>query len=200
MKSTPTEEKSKKHICCDGECNHDDCCGKIESNCPLNQDSKKCCKLGGFEHKPGLEYTGKVCNCSCHSPLNQAPESKEWEEEFDENFTTNRNAHIGIPENEGYQHILSKSAFNKLKELIATQISKARSEVREQSWEKGLKDKECTCVTYEQGYLEGIRAVMDKEVREEFPMGASQWLAHGKKYGYYNFFLLKKRNKSRFIN
>src|SRR3990167_2243075 len=30
-------EDSKKHICCDGECNHDDCCGKIEANCPLNQ-------------------------------------------------------------------------------------------------------------------------------------------------------------------
>lgn len=25
-----------KHDCCDGECNHDDCCGKIEENCPLN--------------------------------------------------------------------------------------------------------------------------------------------------------------------
>jgi hypothetical protein len=26
--------KKKKHICCDGECNHDDCCGKIKENCP----------------------------------------------------------------------------------------------------------------------------------------------------------------------
>ena len=24
------------HICCDGECNHDDCCGKVEANCPLS--------------------------------------------------------------------------------------------------------------------------------------------------------------------
>lgn len=24
----------EKHICCDGECNHDDCCGKISENCP----------------------------------------------------------------------------------------------------------------------------------------------------------------------
>lgn len=22
------------HVCCDGECNHDDCCGKVEANCP----------------------------------------------------------------------------------------------------------------------------------------------------------------------
>ena len=23
-----------KHICCNGECNHDDCCGKVKENCP----------------------------------------------------------------------------------------------------------------------------------------------------------------------
>lgn len=23
-----------KHSCCDGECHHDDCCGKVEVNCP----------------------------------------------------------------------------------------------------------------------------------------------------------------------
>ena len=22
------------HICCDGECNHDACCGKVSENCP----------------------------------------------------------------------------------------------------------------------------------------------------------------------
>ena len=27
--------KDEKHVCCDGECNHDDCCGKIEANCPI---------------------------------------------------------------------------------------------------------------------------------------------------------------------
>lgn len=25
----------KTHICCDGNCNHDDCCGKVEANCPF---------------------------------------------------------------------------------------------------------------------------------------------------------------------
>ena len=25
------------HKCCNGECNHDDCCGKVEANCPLKQ-------------------------------------------------------------------------------------------------------------------------------------------------------------------
>ena len=29
LKHTPTQ-----HICCDGECNHDDCCGKVTENCP----------------------------------------------------------------------------------------------------------------------------------------------------------------------
>jgi len=24
-----------EHECCDGECNHDDCCGKVPENCPL---------------------------------------------------------------------------------------------------------------------------------------------------------------------
>lgn len=27
------------HECCDGECHHDDCCGKVEANCPLRKDS-----------------------------------------------------------------------------------------------------------------------------------------------------------------
>lgn len=31
---TPITKVAKKHICCDGECNHDDCCGKVEANCP----------------------------------------------------------------------------------------------------------------------------------------------------------------------
>ena len=26
----------EEHECCDGECNHDDCCGKIPENCPLD--------------------------------------------------------------------------------------------------------------------------------------------------------------------
>lgn len=34
-------EKKKSlflHECCDGECNHDDCCGKVEANCPLKDN------------------------------------------------------------------------------------------------------------------------------------------------------------------
>jgi len=27
--------KEIEHVCCDGECNHDACCGKIPENCPL---------------------------------------------------------------------------------------------------------------------------------------------------------------------
>lgn len=26
------------HECCDGECNHDDCCGKVPANCPLKDN------------------------------------------------------------------------------------------------------------------------------------------------------------------
>lgn len=29
------------HECCDGECNHDDCCGKVEANCPNHNDTQK---------------------------------------------------------------------------------------------------------------------------------------------------------------
>lgn len=29
--------KRVEHECCEGECNHDDCCGKIPEICPLNQ-------------------------------------------------------------------------------------------------------------------------------------------------------------------
>lgn len=32
---TKEMEEIKTHECCDGECNHDACCGKIEANCPL---------------------------------------------------------------------------------------------------------------------------------------------------------------------
>lgn len=39
LKASPT--KDKKHICCDGECNHDDCCGKIPENCPLAPSPKE---------------------------------------------------------------------------------------------------------------------------------------------------------------
>ena len=28
--------KKKPHECCDGECHHDACCGKVEANCPNN--------------------------------------------------------------------------------------------------------------------------------------------------------------------
>ena len=31
----------EKHQCCDGECNHDDCCGKVEANCPLISSPKE---------------------------------------------------------------------------------------------------------------------------------------------------------------
>lgn len=34
-------EKKKSlflHECCDGECNHDDCCGKVPANCPLKDN------------------------------------------------------------------------------------------------------------------------------------------------------------------
>lgn len=35
------KNKKDKHTCCDGECNHDDCCGKVEANCPLSELKEK---------------------------------------------------------------------------------------------------------------------------------------------------------------
>jgi hypothetical protein len=35
MPSIEQAEQLITHKCCDGECNRDDCCGKVEANCPL---------------------------------------------------------------------------------------------------------------------------------------------------------------------
>jgi len=47
----PSVEVSK-HICCDGECNHDDCCGKVDNpNCPKFEPSvteSDCRSDGGY--------------------------------------------------------------------------------------------------------------------------------------------------------
>jgi len=37
IKSIEQAEQLITHKCCDGECNHDDCCSKVEANCPLKQ-------------------------------------------------------------------------------------------------------------------------------------------------------------------
>jgi len=41
------------HICCDGECNHDDCCGKIKENCPLLAKKQYHCM--------NTEHSDKTC-------------------------------------------------------------------------------------------------------------------------------------------
>lgn len=40
-------KQEEKHVCCDGECNHDDCCGKIEANCPKLATSENLVGIGG---------------------------------------------------------------------------------------------------------------------------------------------------------
>ena len=34
--SSDNTENVPTHTCCDGECNHDNCCGKVPNNCPLS--------------------------------------------------------------------------------------------------------------------------------------------------------------------
>lgn len=55
----------KKHICCDGGCNHDDCCGKISENCP------------NFDCEDGIDSSenGNTKCKICHTQ-----EIQEWEE------------------------------------------------------------------------------------------------------------------------
>lgn len=43
-----------------------------------------CCKLGGFEHKIGLEYKGKVCTCTCHTPIQTGNDEWDWKKELNE--------------------------------------------------------------------------------------------------------------------
>lgn len=57
--------------CCDGECNHDDCCGKIPENCTHPTAEPKCCKscrganpgYGRYVEDYGCQNKG----CLCHS-------------------------------------------------------------------------------------------------------------------------------------
>ncbi len=44
--------------------------------------------------------------------------------ELEDVFTTNRNAHIGAPENEGSLNIISKKAHRELTDFLRTQIHK----------------------------------------------------------------------------
>lgn len=60
--------------------------------------------------------------------MNTQEEKLSWEERFDYKFTTNRNAHIGAPENENYQHIITKSATKDLKQFISQELTRAREE------------------------------------------------------------------------
>ena len=47
-----------KHLCCDGECYHDSCCGKIPANCPLNHSYDAGVEAGKAQEKPLIGYTG----------------------------------------------------------------------------------------------------------------------------------------------
>ena len=65
------EEMDKTSECCDGECNHDDCCGKIPENC-THKESPVSQSVEGWE--PTLEWWRnhglKQCNydeCYCQS-------------------------------------------------------------------------------------------------------------------------------------
>lgn len=81
-------------------------------------------------------------------------------ERFDKKFSTNRNAHIGAPENENWPHIITKSASRDLKSFLTSEITAILTSIEEQM-EKGKKkykyDKEgfCDiCGNYEKAYDE----------------------------------------------
>lgn len=61
-------------------------------------------------------------------PHPQESKKKEWEELLQNKFTTNRNAHIGIPENEGLPlHKISKTAYKDLEDIIHQAITQAEA-------------------------------------------------------------------------
>lgn len=73
---TPINESEKECQCCDGECNHDDCCGKIDENCKTdctchsvpaekcscledNKLSQALCKVHGKNNSDRVDITWK---------------------------------------------------------------------------------------------------------------------------------------------
>jgi hypothetical protein len=94
-----------------------------EENDPIGVDCQ--CDLGSEKHyHPDCEYV-------------VAPESKEWEEEFDKLWK---------------RYLISKTdeiQFNEIKHFIATQISKARSEAQREILEEitRMKKEVCGCDT-----------------------------------------------------
>ena len=138
-------KKNKKHICCDGECNHDDCCGKIEENCPNYKSLEPKEELGEMLKGYGTEYDEisaspqileEPCLCEENNGKKnpnynfhsknickwEREEPMEWEE-FDkiclELFENGENAKSTV----GY--IIFKEKKNKLNNFIQSSIDKA---------------------------------------------------------------------------
>lgn len=71
------------------------------------------------------------CECSRKTDCENVAPHENWEEEFDKKFTTNRNAHIGAPENEVRLHIISKKCEADVKSFIRSLLSSQKQELRE---------------------------------------------------------------------
>jgi len=56
------------HICCDGECNHDDCCGKVPENCPNYYKESNRPDLHPAPIQQNRKYTS-VCPCKLHDKV-----------------------------------------------------------------------------------------------------------------------------------
>ena len=110
------------------------CEDKYECKCHSKvEDSKKCtCKDSCSRYDHGLGCSCDVEDCSIHntsSPLNQAPESKEWEELYNKKFesiTGGINPWKFKYSTPDWRDL--ESLNTQIKEFLQSQISKARSE------------------------------------------------------------------------
>jgi len=100
----------------------------MTNNTHTTEEVSKCKKCG----KEVKLCTAFPCNdfycfdCDCHTPRNQAPEGKEWEEEFDTWMSSHATLMGGI----------SSNIIPDLKSFIATLLSKARSEAQREERER----------------------------------------------------------------
>lgn len=142
---TPKE----KHICCDGECNHDACCGKIPENCPLKNTN--CCNA---EIKTDCAdegtccYVCTKCNKACDAITNQKDTTccMKCTQPTNECKCTNNFMQTGDVVSCGH-------CDERFKEGLKDAIK------------NGWDEKECRCVChkYKNNFFDGVEEKFDKE-------------------------------------
>ena len=134
----PSVEVSK-HICCDGECNHDDCCGKVEANCPNfepqsiplerdERDIKAMCRECKREFTTWLSDSNECPECEGEMMFfdylptpnltSESTEMEEWEIEFEE-----------MVHAKGQFIVSSRVVKSFIKSLLSSQSSKIKQEM-----------------------------------------------------------------------